>query len=145
MPIFYHINKKREMTISVGSGVLTLAEAFLHQKLLANDKQFDPKFTHLVDLTGVLKFEVNAEEAKRLARKEPFSSVSRLALLAFAPMMLKTAQLVHEAYRWEGKEVEVFFSRSEAMKWLSPRRSKSKPSSKLRPKRIKSSNQSEEP
>jgi hypothetical protein len=126
MPIFYSINPKKKIVISVGSGVLTLAETFLHQRLLRNDKHFDHKFSHLIDLTGVLNFEVDAGEAKSLARKEPFSSASRLALLAFAPMMLKITQLIYEAYRWEGKEVKAFFKRSEAMKWLSSRQRKSR-------------------
>lgn len=130
MPIFYYMHTKKKIVVSVGSGVLTLAEAFLHQKLLNNDKGFDPKFTHLIDMTGIQRFEVKAEEARRLAQKEPFSALSRLALLAVTPLMLKTAERVQEAYRWEGREVKVFFSRSEAMKWLSSRQRKSKPPAK---------------
>ena len=107
--LLLHAHKK-EIVVSVGSGVLTLAEAFLHQKLLNNDKGFDPKFTHLIDMTGIQRFEVKAEEARRLARKEPFSALSRLALLAVTPLMLKTAERVRRLIVGKGAPGDKRFS-----------------------------------
>jgi hypothetical protein len=119
MPLLYSFNKRKRVAISVGMGTVTVSEAFLHFRLLANDKNFNPSFSHVLDLTGVLNFEITAEDLKRLAKMNLFSSESRLALVAMGLRNINLLHLCYESFLREGRAVKVFSDLTGALKWLS--------------------------
>jgi hypothetical protein len=133
MPLFYSINKRKHLVISVGMGTVTVGETFLHLKLLANDKNFNPSFSHILDMTGILNFEINAEDIQRLSRMGVFSSGSRLALVAMGLRNMHLLNLCCEIFLRTGRAVKVFSDQTGALKWLSTSRRPS-PGRKRKPK-----------
>jgi hypothetical protein len=68
MPAFYKIDKERKLVMTTYSDVLTLAEALGHQEKLPKDRDFDPSFSQLFDVTHVTDVQLTAEDVRTLAR-----------------------------------------------------------------------------
>jgi hypothetical protein len=127
VPASYEIDKHRRLVITTASGVLTLADALAHQEKLSEDKDFDPAFSQLVDLTGITEMTIDSAGIRALAIRSIFSLGSRRALLVSSELMFAFSRMFAMFRALEGEhQIEIFRNREEALDWLSkcPRPSK---------------------
>jgi hypothetical protein len=119
VPAFYEIDKDRRLVITTASGVLTLADALSHQEKLLGDKDFDPEFSQLVDLTGIAELTIDAAGIRALAIRKVFSLRSRRAVLVNSELAFAFARMFSTFRETSGEHLmEVFRNRKEAMDWL---------------------------
>jgi hypothetical protein len=120
VPAFYEIDKHQRLVITTASGVLTLADALAHQEKLSEDKDFDPEFSQLVDLTGVTELAIDSAGIRALAIRKVFSVRSRRAVLVNNELAFAFARMFSLFREFRGEQqMEIFRNREEAMKWLS--------------------------
>lgn len=120
MPCDYLIDRQRHLVISTATDRFTFDEAKAHQEKLIADPDFDPKFNQLIDMRAVTVFDLTVEEAKTIARRNPFSPQSRRALVASSPHvfgMLRLAMAHHEMTPG-ASETSAFYDLDAAMAWL---------------------------
>lgn len=119
MPAFYKIDKERRLVMSTGAGILTMAETLAHQNKLANDPDFDPSFSQLMDFTQVTQIELNANDIRRLAQRSIFSPQSRRAFIMPNDAAYGLGRM-YETFRESAGEhgIGVFRSLEEALDWI---------------------------
>ncbi len=123
MPASYEIDKHQRLVITTATGVLTLAEALAHQEKLSGDKDFDPEFSQLVDLTGITELTIDSAGIRVLAIKKVFSLRSRRAVLVNSELAFAFARMFSSFRGFEGEhQIEVFRDRTKALEWLSSSR-----------------------
>ena len=119
MSVFYKIDKERRLVMSTGSGAFTLVDALAHQQRLANDPDFDPSFSQLVDLTHVTSVDVTASDIRKLAQANLFSRGSRRAILATSDVAFGLARMFEALRESAGEDgIQVFRDLNEALDWL---------------------------
>jgi hypothetical protein len=127
VPASYEIDKHRRLVITTASGVLTLAEGLSHQEKLSEDKDFDPAFSQLMDLSGVTEIAIDSAGVRALAIRSVFSIRARRAFLINSELLFAFSRMFATFRAFEGEhQIEIFRNREEAMDWLSkcPRPSK---------------------
>ena len=119
MPAEYKIDQARRLVLSVGSGVVTMADLQGHQERLRKDPEFEPRFSQLLDFTGVTKLELGANDIRQLALKPIFSSTSRRAVLTMNDEAFGFARLFETLrHVWGERGIRVFRDRGEALDWI---------------------------
>jgi hypothetical protein len=119
LKVDYSIDKQQRLVRTTAEGCVTFEDARVHQNRLLADPDFDASFDQLIDATYATKFDISAEEARDLAMRRMFAPEARRALVATEPHIFGLARMM-EIYRegLEGAEVQVFYSISNALKWL---------------------------
>jgi len=79
MPAYFKIDKEQKLVMSTAAGVFTMADVLEHQEKLLKDSDFDPSFSHLVDLTHITKFDLETEGIHRLAQQSLRTRHPRIA------------------------------------------------------------------
>jgi hypothetical protein len=123
MPAFYKIDKERRLVMSTGAGILTMAQSLAHQNKLANDPDFDPSFSQLMDFTLVTQVALDASDIRRLAQRSIFSPESRRAFIvpsATAYGLARMYGILREAAGEHG--IGVFRNLEEALDWILAKR-----------------------
>ena len=69
MPAYFKIDKQQKLVMSTVAGVFTMADVLEHQAKLLKDSDFDPSFSHLLDLTHIAKLDIETEEVHTLAQR----------------------------------------------------------------------------
>src|SRR5690349_16717679 len=82
MPFTYQIDVERQLVITTASGVVTPEEVLEHQRRLAKDPLFDPRFSQLLDLTQATRTDIHAEDVRAFAARSIFAPGSRRAFVA---------------------------------------------------------------
>lgn len=120
MPVRYVIDKERRLVVTTGWDRVTSAEITATQEQLRNDPDLNPDFNHLIDTTGVTVMDVSLDDAKRIASRGVFSSVSKGAVVATTPAIFGMGRLmqVHHDIAKLADEVRTFYDRDAALKWL---------------------------
>jgi hypothetical protein len=119
MPASYKIDKEQRLVLSSGTGVVTAEDMWAHQRQLSNDKDFDPSFSQLVDLTGVTAIGFTPDDVHGLAERSIFSPQSRRAFVAKRDLLYGLARMFELLREARGKdEIQVFRDRNEALEWL---------------------------
>ncbi|MFI5351201.1 MAG: hypothetical protein ACHQ2Z_16775 [Elusimicrobiota bacterium] len=119
MPAEYKIDTARRLVLTVGSGVVTMADLQGHQERLRQDPEFEPRFSQLLDFTGVTKLEFGANDVRQLALKPIFSSTSRRAVLTTNDEAFRFARLFETLrHVWGERGIRVFRDRGEALDWI---------------------------
>jgi hypothetical protein len=88
-----------------------------HQDQLLRDPNFDPNFDQLNDYTVATNAAMSVEQVRDFARRSVFSPTSRRAIVATKPDHFGLGR-VYEAYHSERANVQVFYDRDKALKWL---------------------------
>ena len=98
---------------------MTFDEVKRHQDRLLADPDYDASFDQLIDATSATKFDITADEARKLAKRRVLSPESRRAFVATVPHIYGLARMM-EIYREDQgyAEVCVFHSLDEALQWL---------------------------
>jgi len=120
MPARYDIDKGLRLIVTTGEGILTFADIKAHQEGLLADRDFDPGFNQLIDLTTVTELSLSIEEAKTIARRSVLSATSRRAVIANEKSvygMFRLMQAYHEGIK-SASRIGIFYERNEALRWL---------------------------
>ncbi|SRR6266404_2826039 len=122
MPCDYVIDKKQKLVISSAWGVLTGLECLEHQDRMLADKDFNPGFSQLLDFTNAIKWEINAEMIRVMARRNVFLPQSRRAFLLGEDQrvyfgLVRMFQSFRDIFG-EMEQMRIFEDRDQAMEWL---------------------------
>jgi hypothetical protein len=121
VPASYKILKSHRLVASSAVGIFTLHDALRHQDRLANDPDFDPKFSQLIDFTHAMTVELNAEDIRRISERQVFWSCARRAILVSDDLGFGFARMF-EMLREEAGEkgIRVFHTLDDALDWIVP-------------------------
>ncbi len=120
MPWRYTIDAERKLVASAAWGRMTLAELQAHQDQLANDPQFNPEFSQLVDATAITELNISLDDARKLMGRKLFSRTSRRAFIGNG-LSVTVAKHFMQAYAFvaRGREqISIFHERDAAIRWL---------------------------
>ena len=85
---------------------------------LREDRQFDPAFSEIVDLTAVEKIELRGDEMLNLADEiDPFSPHSKRAFVVQTPIQAHAARM-HQILRVGSSHIQIFSSVADAEQWI---------------------------
>lgn len=120
MPCSYIINKPRQLVLTTGSGLLTLAESIVHQNALLADIAFSPDFAQLLDLTEVTSTDLDGEGVARLAERTVFGPNAFRAFVASTPWVYGVLRMMQTMREMKGAEetIQVFHDLPSAWRWL---------------------------
>lgn len=97
---------------------LSLSDIENYAEALRMDPLFDPRFSEIVDLTGVEEIRIEASHAMELADKiDPFSLSAKRAFVVRSEAQLHAARL-HQLLRGAVKNIQIFTSVTDARTWL---------------------------
>jgi len=115
----YEIDKRRRLVITTALDHLTLAEGLAHQEKLLKDPDFDPSFSQLMDFTRVDFSGIEANDIRKLAERNIFSSQSRRAVVASSNLVYGFGRMF-EMFRENAGEngIRVFRDLDEAVDWI---------------------------
>jgi len=119
MPAYFKIDKQQKLVMSTAAGVFTMADVLEHQAKLLKDSDFDPSFSHLLDLTHIAKLDIETEEVHTLAQRSIFSPDSRRAILAntdFVFGVLRMYEILRQDFGASG--IRVFRNLDDALEWV---------------------------
>jgi hypothetical protein len=117
LPVRYVIDKEHRLILTVGEGSVTASEIRNHQDRLLSDPDFDAAFNQLIDVTTATRFDMSVDEAREIARRPITSPSSRRAFVATQPHIFGFGRVM-EAHHERHAQVQVFYDRNEALKWL---------------------------
>jgi hypothetical protein len=119
MPATYEIDKQRRLVITTGSDQLTLADALAHQERLLKDPDFDPSFSQIIDLTRATLSGVGAEDIRKVAERNIFSSESHRAIVVSSTLVYGLGRMFEMLRETAGeKGIRVFWDLDEAVEWI---------------------------
>jgi hypothetical protein len=119
MPAFYKIAKDRRLVLSTASGVLTLADVLAHQDQILADRDFNPGYSQLLDLTHVTKIDLSADDICKLAERHIFHPTSSRAILVTTDLGQGLARLFAILREHAGeKRIRIFRNLDEALEWV---------------------------
>ena len=116
MPYAYIIDKPRRLVISTALGTVTFSEITSQQDRLLSDPNFDATFNQLIDATATTRLELTAEEARIVADRKVFSTLSKRAVVASKPDIFGMSRMIEAHHRHS--EVTVFYLMHDACEWL---------------------------
>jgi len=104
---------------STGVDPLTLADGLAHQEKLAQDLDFDPSFSQIVDFTRITEFDLEASDVRKLAKRTLFSPGSRRAIIVSTDLVYGFGRM-YEILRENSGEngIRVFRDIDEALDWI---------------------------
>ena len=119
MPVSYEINKERRLVLLTVWEACTTNDVQQFRKQVLSDRDFDPTFSQLADLTRITKVEITPDEIRMIATMSPFSPQSRRAIVAQDHLVFGVSKMfgILRGLRGE-KLLRVFRDRSEALEWL---------------------------
>ena len=116
MPVAYEIDKERRLVVCTATGFCDILQ--LRQQL-ANDGDFDPSFSQLVDATGVTETDITPSQIRILAVSSPFLHTSRRALVAQSQLNFGLSRVYEIVRSLKGDgQICVFRDRAAALEWL---------------------------
>jgi hypothetical protein len=119
MPASYEIDKQRRLVFSTGVDPFTLADGLAHQEKLAQDPDFDPSFSQIIDFTRIAQFDLEASGVRRLAQRTLFSPGSRRAIIVSTDLAYgfgRMYEILRENYGDKG--IRVFRNLDKALDWI---------------------------
>lgn len=120
MPLKSVINKDHRLVITTAFGAVIFDEVKAHQDALLKDPNFHPEYDQLIDATGMISFDLSADEVRTVAFRKLFSKTSKRAWVASRPSVFgmgRMAGTYHEVSE-APSEVNVFSDMPSALEWL---------------------------
>jgi hypothetical protein len=116
----YKIDGKLAIVIAQAIGALTMEDVTQYRKRLQADGDFNRDFSQLMDLSGVIKVELTAEQIRAIAASPLFSSRSRHAYVVKTPAMFGLVRMygTYTEIASGRANTQVFYGRDQAMAWL---------------------------
>ncbi|HLW99228.1 MAG TPA: hypothetical protein VKR82_11315 [Candidatus Acidoferrales bacterium] len=119
MPVQYKIEKERRLVLSTASGVLTPEDIFAHQRKLAKDPDFDPKFSQLSDFTHVTELDLTQQDVQKIAEATLFAPDARRALVVKDKRAFGLARMFEVLRGDKGdRGIVVFGDYDEGLAWV---------------------------
>jgi hypothetical protein len=119
MPASYAIDKQRRLVFTTGVNPFTLADGLAHQEKLAQDPDFDPSFSQIMDFTRITAMDLEASAIHKLAQRTLFSPESRRAIVVSTDLAYGFGRM-YEILRENSGEsgIRVFRNLDEALDWI---------------------------
>lgn len=118
MPAHHVIDIANRIVLTVFTGVLTMHDVVENTEKLHSDAAFDPTFSELIDFTAVSDIELDPSELRTLHKRDPFSIVSKRALVVGLPNSIYGAAQMYRMMRANEVCVGIFHTITEASRWL---------------------------
>jgi hypothetical protein len=120
MAFSYVVYPEHRLVISTGSGRVTWNEIKARQDQTKTDPDFNPEFNQIVNLSGVTSFAMNSGQASVLAQRTVFSSTSRRAFVAPAPIAFGMSRMweIFTEMSDNPSQICVFDDLASALEWL---------------------------
>ena len=119
MPAFYAIDKERRLVLSTGSGIVTKYDLMGHQDRLIEDRDFDPSFCQLWNLTLVTEAQVKAADIEMMARRDVFSPASRRAIVVAKEDHYGLARMFQIHRELSGEHgIRIFRNLDDGLDWI---------------------------
>jgi hypothetical protein len=121
MPMFYHIDKTRNLVMTSGSGVLSRPDVDSHFQKLLSDPDFQPHFSELGDFTNISGLDLTAEDIRDFARTDIFSANSRRAVVVNDDTAAVLAEMFALLRHVAGERgIRVFRKLEDGIDWIIP-------------------------
>jgi len=122
MAVQHHIDQARGISFAEFSQSCTLVDIQVYHLTLLSDPEWRPGLRRLVDFTGVTRFQVSPQEAKKVARQikelpEKFSE-ARVAVAAPQAVIFGMGRMFGMLTEDINHPFSVFRTREAAMSWL---------------------------
>jgi hypothetical protein len=119
MSVTVIIDKEKKLAICAAYGVVTNGDGPEMQRQLAAHPDFDPRFSQLLDMTQVIKLEIDADVVRKLAESTVFDPAARRAFVADSDAVYGFSRMFEILLETTGAGgIKVFRSREEALRWL---------------------------
>ena len=113
----YRIDAAKRLVSSTGCGEMDGDACVSFLASIAADGDFDPKFDHLCDLTGVERVRMDVDAAEAIVTSDPFAGSSRHAVVVASMPVFGVARMLQSLS--EGRyEMRIFRAMAEARDWL---------------------------
>ncbi len=119
MPAHHIIDIANRLVLTVFTGVLTLHDVNENSEQLHADTSFDPSFAELIDFSAVSEIQIDIRELGMLLKRDPFSTISKRALVIGLPDSVYGAAQMYRLMRDSELCVGIFHTIAEASRWLS--------------------------
>jgi hypothetical protein len=119
MPAHHVIDMTNRVVLTVFTGALTLRDVATNSEILNNDTSFDPGFSELIDFSAVSEIKMDINELRTLLKRDPFSTISKRALVVGLPSSIYGAAQMYRLMRDHKLCVGIFHTIAEASRWLS--------------------------
>jgi len=118
MPTRYVIDVEERLVSTTFSGILTLDDVVRHIASLRNDPKFDTGFYEIVDLSDALDVRLGYEDFKYLAELDPFSKVSKRALVIPSSQVVLGVTRMYQVMQNDDPRIQIFRGLEEARQWV---------------------------
>ena len=118
MSIRYKIFQKRKLIVSTFPSLVERDTVIRFWAELSVDPGFDPRFNHLMNLTGVAVFRLFSEDLKAIAHMHPFASISRRAVVTYSDHVFGMHKIYEKYQEALGFNFRVFRFMNEATNWV---------------------------
>lgn len=118
MSIRYKIFPARGLIISTFPSLVERDTIIRFWAELGGDPDFDPRFNHLINLTGVAVFRLFSEDLKAIAHMHPFGSLSRRAVVTYSDHVFGMHKIYEKYQEALGSNFRVFRFMNEAYCWV---------------------------
>lgn len=88
MPFFIRVDKPKRLVVSTFTGPFTADTLIEGRKALSQDPDFDPAFSHIIDLSRVTKVEIEGPAVAQLSRDKSMFEKDAVQVIV-APEKLK--------------------------------------------------------
>jgi len=118
MPGSYLLHSTRNLVISRGWDILTLADLLTHARALRGDPGFVPSFRQIVDLRDVTDLEIDASGIRQIADESPFGAGASRAIVVKSDVNYGLARMFQMLRAHAPDEIQIFRDMSPALAWL---------------------------
>lgn len=118
MPLRLTVDPENRVVISSGWGLVSDYDLRVTRRLLAANKQFDPNYDRIWDLTGATRVEMSDDTLKYFAARSLSNPMVKRAIVCIAPGVVpRVLDFVSEC-RYRHQDVSLFPTLHDAARWL---------------------------
>lgn len=125
MPLSIRIHKERKLIVSTFTGRFTPEVILEGRRALSEEREFDPSFAHILDLSGVTKVEIEASAVEKLSQdRTMFEKDSVQVIVAPEKLKFEFAKLFKTRSAKERPAMEITRSLEAALMLVALRKAK---------------------
>jgi len=119
MTCSYRIDKKHNLVIGIGKGIITKQVMIEYLQAIMKDREFDPSYDFIEETKDVTELRLNSIELQELAQVLIFNQESRRARVAANDLSFAVSRM-YEAYREQNQTDNfcVFRNKEDALRWI---------------------------
>ncbi|MEW6734287.1 MAG: hypothetical protein AB1489_23375 [Acidobacteriota bacterium] len=118
MPVCYYIDKSTRLIVITFQGVVTEQEIAADRERLAEDPEFNPAFSQLLDFRRVKQLHLSYSTVSKIAQSSIFHPGIKKAFLAPTDLTYGFSRMYELLSDQLNQQVQVFRQPSQALQWL---------------------------